>query len=377
MRPLVPLALVGVLAGAGLVSGWGCAASGPSEPVVMWRIPDSGRLPQAVIDDAGTVHLVYFQGEPNGGDLLYVTRKLDDVTWSEPQRVNSEPRTVAGVDPISGGRIALGRHNRLHVAWFKTRPTEFFYTRTNQQGTGFEAQFGLAAGDGVEAGPTIAADGVGNVFLFWHAGALEDAHRAVYMAMSHDDGTIFELVRPVNAEAEGACNCCGLDALTDGAGAVYVSYRGAGDNVRRGQRLLVSSDAGRTFSDELIQPWKLGACPVSTTTLSHGPTGVKMAWETEGQVYFSDVDHLEARVSPSEIAETRRKNPTVAVNDKGDTLLAWDDSPGWRSGGALHWQVFDVDGQPTQEHAAGSETIPDASRPAALARADGTFLVIF
>ena len=185
----------------------------------MWRVPDGGRLPQAVIDDAGTVHLVYFKGEPNGGNLLYVTRKSSDVTWSwsKPQRVNSEPRTVAGIDPISGGRIALGRHNRLHVAWFKTRPTEFFYTRTNQYGTEFEAQFGLAAGDGVGAGPTIAADGVGNVFLFWHAGAVEDAHRAVYMAMSHDDGTIFGPVRPVNAEAEGACNCCGLDALTDGA----------------------------------------------------------------------------------------------------------------------------------------------------------------
>ena len=377
MRPLVPLTLVGVLAGAGLVSGWGCATSGLNEPVVMWRVPHGGRLPQAVIDDAGTVHLLYFKGEPNGGDLLYVTRKSGDVTWSEPQRVNSEPRTVVGVDPISGGRIALGRHNRLHVAWFKTRPTEFFYTRTNQQGTGFEAQFGLAAGDGVEAGPTIAADGVGNVFLFWHAGAVEDAHRAVYMAMSHDDGTIFGPVRPVNAEAEGACNCCGLDALTDGAGTVYVSYRGAGDNVRRGQRLLVSSDEGQTFSDELIQPWKLGACPVSTTTLSQGPTGVKVAWETEGQVYFSDVDHLEARVSPSKIAETRRKNPAVAVNDKGDTLLAWGDGPGWRSSGALHWQVFNADGQPTREHAARTETITDASRPAALARADGTFLVIF
>ena len=159
MRPLVPLALVGILAGAGLVSGWGCAASGLSEPVVLWRVPDGGRLPHAVIDDAGTVHLVYFQGEPNGGDLLYVTRTSSDATWSEPQQVNSEPGTVAGADPISGGRIALGRHNRLHVAWLKMDPTEFFYTRSTQQGTGFEAQFGLAAGNGVEAGPTIAANG--------------------------------------------------------------------------------------------------------------------------------------------------------------------------------------------------------------------------
>ena len=377
MRPVVPLALVGILAGAGLASGWGCTASGVSEHVVMWRVPDGGRLPQAVVDDAGTVHLVYFQGEPNGGDLLYVTRTSSDVTWSEPQRVNSEPGTVAGADPISGGRIALGRDNRLHVAWFKMGPTEFFYTRSTQQGTGFEAQFGLAAGNGVEAGPTIAADDAGNVFLFWHAGALEDAHRAVYMIMSHDDGTLFDPVRSVNAEVEGACNCCGLDALTDDAGAVYVSYRGAGDNIRRGQRLLVSRDEGRTFSDELIQPWELGACPVSTTALSQGPTGVKVTWETEGQVYFADVDHLEARVSPSEIAETRRKNPAVAVNDQGATLLVWGDGPGWRSGGALHWQVFGADGQAIEEHAAGTETIPDASRPAALARADGTFLVIF
>ena len=318
------------------------------------------------------------RGSRNGGDLLYVTRTSSDVTWSEPQRVNSEPGTVAGADPISGGRIALGRDNRLHVAWFKMGPDRVLLYAQHATGHGVRGSSSVwRPGTVSKRVPLSPPTAWGTCFCSGTPAPSEDAHRAVYMIMSHDDGTLFDPVRPVNAEAEGACNCCGLDALTDDAGAVYVSYRGAGDNIRRGQRLLVSRDEGRTFSDELIQPWELGACPVSTIALSQGPTGVKVTWETEGQVYFADVDHLEARVSPSEIAETRRKNPAVAVNDQGATPLAWGDGPGWRSGGALHSQVFGADGQPIEEHAAGTETIPDASRPAALARADGTFLVIF
>ncbi len=266
-----------------LVFGWGCAPTAQFESVTIVRVPDSGRLPDAVIDDAGTVHLVYYQGDAwSGGDLLYVTRPSGASTWSAPQRVNSEPGTVTGIGPVDGGLLALGRPGRLHVAWFQMRPTVFFYARLNEEGTGFEPQLAVATGDSVETGPSIAADRSDNVFLFWHAGKVEDAHRSVYMAISRDGGTTFEFARPVNAGGEGVCNCCRLRALTNDAGTVYLSYRGAGDNVRRGQRLLTSSDAGETFTDELIQPWELGACPVSTTTLSRGPTTMTVAWETQG-----------------------------------------------------------------------------------------------
>ena len=52
-------------------------------------------------------------------------------------------------------------------------------------------------------------------YMFWHDGAGEDAHRSVYMTVSHDDGFVWEFARTVNAESEGACNCCNLRALTD------------------------------------------------------------------------------------------------------------------------------------------------------------------
>ena len=348
-----------------------------TDAVVVWRVPDGGRLPHAVIDDEGTTHLVYVQGDPVEGDLMYVTREPDATTWSEPVRVNDAPGTVTGIGPIDGGHLALGKDQRLHVTWFRISPVEFFYTRTNEDGTGFEPQFGVATGSGAEAGSTLAADADGNVFMFWHDGAGEDAHRSVYMTVSHDEGLLWELARPISTEVEGACACCSLRALSDQEGAIHLSYRGARDNIHRDQRLLTSRDGGQTFADQLIQPWELGACPVSTTTLAQGPTGITVAWETQGQVYFADTTDLADAVSPTGSAQSRRKNPAVAVNHRGEAVLAWADGPGIRSGGTLSWQRFDSDRKPVSEPSGGEDTIADGSVAVALAQPDGTFVVIY
>ena len=361
-----------------LLLGAACGVFAPGASVETLRVPEGGRMPRVAVDAEGTVHLVYVRGTMSSANLFYVRRGSGDPAWSEPQRVNSKEFSVFGVGPVDGGQVALGLDNRLHVVWFQTEPVRFFYTRSRSDGSGFEPQRDLLTHDegGVEAGPAVASDSSGNVFVFWHAGAVEDARRAVYLTASHDGGTTFEPPRRVSAEAEGACACCSLAAMSDAADSIYVSYRGAGDNVRRGQRLLTSTDHGRTFSDQLIHPWDLGACPVSTTELVPGPGGITVAWETEGQIYFADVDKLDALVSPAETARFRRKNPALAVNSRGDTLLAWGDGPGFRSGGTLHWQVFDPAGRAAGAQGTGDEPIPSGSTPAALVQ-DGRFLVIF
>ena len=347
-----------------------------SEAVSLLRLPEGGRLPRAVVDDGGTAHVVYFQGDPRAGDLLYVSRAPGAAAWSEPRYVNSEPGTVVGIGPIDGGQIALGRDDRLHVTWFKLGRTEFLYTRTGEDGTGFEPQFAIAAGEGVEAGPSIAADRAGNVYVFWHTGAPPDAERSVFLTVSRDDGQTFSAARPVSGETEGACDCCALHAMTDEEGAVYVSYRGAGENIRRGQRLLTSLDRGETFTDELIDLWRINACPISTTSLTRGPDGMSVSWETAGQVHVSPVRALQQAAAPAGEAAARRKNPAVAVNHRGETLLGWGDGFGWQSGGTFHWQRFDADGQPLGEQGTGPQ-IPDGSFPAVVAEPDGTFLVTF
>ncbi|MCH7750522.1 MAG: hypothetical protein IH939_20775 [Acidobacteria bacterium] len=356
----------------------GCTVLGTAPDVTVLRAPADAKLPQVAIDDTGTLHLVYYMGSMTSGDLFHVTRAPDATDWSAPQQVNSQPHSVTGVGPIDGGQIAIDPDGRLHVTWFHNDPMRFYYTRSDGAG-GFETQQVLSVKDegGVESGPTVTADGDGNVYVFWHADAVEDARRRVYMAVSRNDGALFELPRAVSPEAEGACGCCGLRAVTDEAGAVHVSYRGAGDNIHRGMRLLTTADQGRTFGDQLIQPWEVGACPVASTTLGAGPDGTTVAWETEGQVYLAGIDRLDAPVSPPGAAQFRRKNPAVAVNDRGDTLLAWGDGPGWRSGGSLHWQLFDRGGRPNGEEGSGIEPIPASSVPTAVTRSDGSFVIVF
>lgn len=367
-----------------MLLGAGCAGSSDGrialhDQVSLLRLPEGGRLPRALLDDQSTLHVVYFEGEPRAGDLRYVARAPGDSAWSEPQYVNSQRGTVVGIGPIDGGQMALGRDGRLHVVWFKLGRTEFLYTRTDETGTGFEPQFALAGGEGVEAGPSVAADGAGNVYIFWHTGAPPDAERAVFMAASQDDGQTFSIPRPVSPAAEGACDCCGLHALAGTSGSskdeVYVSYRGAGENIRRSQRLLMSGDRGETFTDEELDPWEINACPISTTSLANGPDGVTVAWETEGQVYFRKIHDGAASRSPAGELLARQKNPVVAVNDRGDTLLAWGDGPGWQSGGTLHWQLFG-DGWTADDRGTGPE-IPDGSVAAVVAEPDGRFLVIY
>lgn len=374
LRPLI-LLLVGVVV---LTLGWTAAVSnGVSVEVV--RIPEGGRMPRAAIDPTGTVHVVYFEGVMSGGDLLYVARAPGAASWTDPTRVNSVPRSAVGVGPIDGGQVALDREGRLHVVWFQTNPTRIFYARSAGEQGEFEMQKTLWSQDdgSFEASPTVAADNRGNVHVFWHAGGAEDAHRAVHAVMSPDGGQTFDDVRPVSQVGEGACGCCSMAALADTVGTVHVSYRSAGDNVRRGQRLLTSGDVGLTFVDHSIDEWEIGACPVTTTTLSDGPNGVRVAWETDGQVYYAPVGRLDEVVVPEGAARFRRKNPVVAVNRRGDTLLAWGDGPGLRAGGTLHWRVFDRVGSATRFHGDDEATVPSGSAPAAIVHPDDSFLLLF
>ena len=66
----------------------------------------------------------------------------------------------------------------------------------------------------------------------------------------------------------------------------------------------------------------------------------------------------------------------AAMNGHGEAMLVWGGGPGWRSGGVLHWQVFDAKGNATRIKGRG-ELMPEFSVPAAVATPDGTFVLIY
>jgi hypothetical protein len=257
-----PAALLSVvLAVAGLsASAW----AGPK--VTVLDTPNRGIQPQAAVDAKGNIHLIYFKGEPRAGDLYYVHRDSGIERFSAPLRVNSQPSSAIATGTVRGGQIALGKAGRVHVFWNgsgKGKSAEgMFYTRLNDAGTGFEDQRNLMHSSSVpDGGGTVAADGIGNVYVAWHGqkigGPRGEENRQVWVARSSDDGKSFSDDAPAWNEATGACACCSTRAFADSRNALYMLYRSASENVNRDMYLLSSSDKGNSFRGSLIHKWKV------------------------------------------------------------------------------------------------------------------------
>jgi len=162
------------------------------------------------MDGAGTLHVLYYVGDPMHGDLFYVKSLDSGAMWSAPLRVNSEPGTAIAAGTIRGGQIAIGRNSRVHVAWngskadskgpinseSRQREAPMLYSRLNNARTAFEPERSVMTRTfGLNGGGTVAADSAGNVYVAWHgkaAGAVEgEAGRQVWVAESHDNGKTF------------------------------------------------------------------------------------------------------------------------------------------------------------------------------------------
>jgi hypothetical protein len=369
------------------------AADRKDVPVKILRVPDKGIQPQVVVDAKGTVHMIYFAGKPEAGDIFYVRSETGGDKWSQPLRVNSGAGSAIAIGNIRGAHLALGKNGRVHVAWNGSDKAEpkapggaspMLYTRMNDSGIAFEPQRNvIQAAVVLDGGGSVAADAAGNVYVVWHApepGARGEANRCVWVAQSTDEGKTFAKETRINTEATGACGCCGLRAFADSKGAVYVLYRGAREEVHRDMYLLISTDKGEQFQGEKVHEWQVNICPMSSETFAESAGVVVAAWETDGQVYFSRIAQDTGKRS-APVAAPRdgkgRKHPAVAVNSRGDTLLAWTEGMGWQRGGTLAWQVFDKAGKPAGPIERAAPGVPVWSLVAAFARPDGGFTVVY
>jgi hypothetical protein len=363
------------------------ASPQPSPPRVdIVAVSDAGIQPQAVADARGTVHLLYFKGEPGGGDLYYARRKTGDATFSAPLRVNSDGGSAIATGSVRGGQIALGRNGWIHVAWNGSRAvvrnglkqTPMWYARLPPGGTAFEPQRAIGSQTKhLDGGGSVAADRSGRVYVVWHAAGVEEGetHRRIYVAASTDEGERFEREKAF-ANDGGACGCCGLETLADSRGRLHILYRAAGGGIHRDAMWMTVGSSG-ALAPLRLQPWELSACPMTTFAMTSGPGYILAAWETQQQIYSALLDPDGRLVSPVKPMDGSglRKHPSVAINAAGDRLIAWTEGTAWARGGTVAWELQDHAGKRLAS-AVNAGAVPVWGLVSAIARSDGTFLII-
>jgi len=305
-----------------------------TEKVKLMRTPNNGIQPQAVVDERGTLHLIYLAGDPAASDVFYV-RRAPGKDFSTAVRVNSQPGSAIAIGTIRGAQIALGKNGRVHVAWngsnqampgSQSNSSPMLYTRMNDAGNGFEPQRNLMQStQSLDGGGSVAADKFGNVYVVWHAAGEQkgEQHRRVWLARSSDDGKTFAREIAVDSAANGkltgACGCCGLRAFADSRGVLSLLYRTATDMTERGMFLLTSTDKGKTFSGRRLDNWNLTTCPMSSVTMAATSAQNLAAWENNGQVFFAALNQTGGDLvkisAPDETG--KRKHPAIAVNKLG------------------------------------------------------------
>ena len=358
------------------------AAQTPSVRVV--RIPDGGIQPRVARDAEGALHLVAYVGEALAGDLWYARSADGGQTFGARVPITSATARACAYGAVRGAQLALGRAGRVHVAWNgaagkEPHGTPFFYARLDGPDARFEPPRDVVVEHhGLDGGGALVADAGGRVWVAWHAPETAgggEASRRVFVARSDDDGRTFGPESAVSPTGSGVCPCCGIAAFALGE-ALGVVYRTAKDGEKR-DTLFCSMGQGSAGYQRLDR-WKSPACVMSTYSVASDSRGTLVAFESQGAVRFTRPGTgapAPSTTAPGESAG--RKHPSIARNDAGQVLLAWLAGPSAESGGVLEWQVFAADERPIEGASGRRDDVPPWDLPAALALADGSFVLFY
>ncbi len=362
-----------------------------SADVLLMPTPDNGVQPRLVQDESGGIHLLYFKKRINRpaareGNLYYREYNASSRQFGNPVRVSSQAFNMQTF-ALARSAMAIGGDGRIHVMWYLPRESEFIYSRSNPERNSFGMQRSMVSEnvEGIDAGGDIAAFGE-QVAIVWGAGDLaREDERSMFARFSHDYGATFGKEIMIANPELGACACCSLAAGYESEQLLYLAYRSAIDGTGRHMQVLSIDDVDSepTESNYLplqeLQKWEASFCPLSTNDIELN-VGEKnyVVFETESRIVIMDLQNPEDIFRAGEpFTETRQRNPAIAINYKGEQLVAWGEAISNSRGGRLNLRVFNADGDDSEYRLSEELQIRDYSFPAAASLPDGDFLVLY
>ena len=366
--------------------------------IAFQRVPDAGIQPVLVSDRQGDTHLLYFKVEDaSTGRGRFYYRRFDESRhgWSAAIQVSTNPYQRPHL--IARASMAVDDSRRIHVTWHQDNPVDdyptsngseylpdYLYTRAREDVPVFEPERSIVREFITEA-ETGAALVVhdNSVSLIWHGSGPDDAETesagSVYRIVSLDNGTTFGKEEMIGDQSLGACGCCGLSAGFNRAGKLQVAYRTAVANDGRHMQLL-EVDPGKKSKTRLLHAWQLSACPVSTNHIARDRDGNNhLVFETRGLIYQVDLGTGAAMPGAVSSPASRhaQKHPAIAINNRNEKLIVWNEGVGINGGGVLRWQLFNPKNVPVPPEDKEERTVAEYSAPAVISFRDGNFLVLY
>lgn len=344
-------------------------------PIAIYT-PNQGRVPEAVQDKQGVLHLTY--GKDNNG--YYVQSRDGGKTFNAPVEVNQRADTIT-VGGERGVKIALGKDGVIHLVWLGhyQKGGGIWYTRSTDGGKTFAPERNLQDTQVGSDSPAIVADQSGNVLVFWLDARLpKDAENpvsdAIILARSTDNGANFAGNEVVKYDFAGrACACCRLEARLSGDD-VYLAFRTGYHNIRdfyllKGRKTENNFKAVRVSDDA----WKLEGCPMSGADFHVEKNGqIVISWMSQGKVYWSNAKAAQTGFAPRIAApanEGAANHPLILTNRKREVLLVWKQNT------ELHWARYGMDGKFTGEKGTVG-AMPGKDKATAFIGADDKFYVV-
>ena len=258
-----------------------------------------------------------------------------------------------------GPKLALGRDGSIHVVWGdRWSPGAKCYgryARSIDGGKSFEPAKQTSPMPGID-GPTIAADGEGNVLVFWHV--FDPPQKEVpqghwmYLSRSTDNGATFAAAERIKVSGikDLACSMCMMRARIARDGSVYLVFRSAENNIRDFY-VLRSPTAENRFTPIRVNEdnWELKECPMCGPELAIDQEGQALcAFMSRHRVYWSALPGGDSAFKLHVATPANEKDeiyPTAVANRKGEVLFLWQVGPMSVSGRAtVKWAIYRRDG---------------------------------
>jgi hypothetical protein len=307
-----------------------------------------------MMDADGVLHMVYGLGD----NALYVRSKDNGGTFSSPVKVNSSGKVCLTMGE-RGPKLALGRDGSIHVVWGDRwspgAKCYVRYARSIDGGKSFEGAKQISPMPGVD-GPTIAADGEGNVLVFWHVfdppqQEVPNGHW-MYLSRSTDNGATFAAAERVKVSGikDLACSMCSMRARIGRDGNVYLVFRSAENNIRDFYVLRSPKSENRFTPIRVNQDnWELKECPMCGPELALDQEGQAVcAFMSRHRVYWAVLAGGDSAFKLHVATPAHEEDeiyPTAVANRKGEVLFLWQVGPMSVTGKAtVKWAIYRRDG---------------------------------